>query len=165
MLNGNSMYFYVFWELIYFYVICIYVIWETTEKRPRFIFLNKYKRLNIAVNFCQFVKKSLVFPTLSLRISWIISGSQTVSTRWKWIFTTRKIETGLCTVKPWWPRWYNYFEIPTERHWESNPGPQNLGGTFDSYSQCTDFKQQDWLWRWNKSRTCCWWGRASCFCW
>ena len=30
MLNGNSMYFYVFWELIYFYVICIYVIWETT---------------------------------------------------------------------------------------------------------------------------------------
>ena len=24
------MYFYVFWELIYFYVICIYVIWETT---------------------------------------------------------------------------------------------------------------------------------------
>ena len=31
MLNGNSMYFYVFWELIYFYVICIYVIWETTE--------------------------------------------------------------------------------------------------------------------------------------
>ena len=32
MLNGNSMYFYVFWELIYFYVICIYVIWETTMK-------------------------------------------------------------------------------------------------------------------------------------
>ena len=31
MLNGNSMYFYVFWELIYFYVICIYVIRETTE--------------------------------------------------------------------------------------------------------------------------------------
>ena len=31
MLNGNSMYFYVFWELIYFYVICIYVIWETTK--------------------------------------------------------------------------------------------------------------------------------------
>ena len=31
MLNGNSMYFYVFWELIYFYVICIYVIWETTD--------------------------------------------------------------------------------------------------------------------------------------
>ena len=30
MLNGNSMYFYVFWELIYFYVICIDVIWETT---------------------------------------------------------------------------------------------------------------------------------------
>ena len=30
MLNGNSMYFYVFWELIYFYVICNYVIWETT---------------------------------------------------------------------------------------------------------------------------------------
>ena len=33
MLNGNSMYFYVFWELIYFYVICIYVIWETTNYR------------------------------------------------------------------------------------------------------------------------------------
>ena len=28
------MYFYVFWELIYFYVICIYVIWETTLKLP-----------------------------------------------------------------------------------------------------------------------------------
>ena len=39
MLNGNSMYIYFFWELIYFYVICIYVIWETTINTLR---LNKY---------------------------------------------------------------------------------------------------------------------------
>ena len=38
MLNGNSMYFYVFWELIYFYVICIYVIWETTQPNQRVMF-------------------------------------------------------------------------------------------------------------------------------
>ena len=42
MLNGNSMYFYVFWELIYFYVICIYVIWETTNfsSNSRVLFCN-----------------------------------------------------------------------------------------------------------------------------
>ena len=35
MLNGNSMYFYVFQELFYFYVICFYVIWETTIRMPQ----------------------------------------------------------------------------------------------------------------------------------